>query len=115
MDDRGRMKRWSLLACPGVIHSVHGRLRDDPRANNNRIQIVHELGHVHHVQDTTASIDKIIHKMDPAIARAVFTSALLRADTDAPEIRREDAASFTKALIKVINICSNREMKVRVD
>jgi len=57
----------------------------------------------------------IIHKMDPAIARAVFTSALLRADADAPEIRREDAASFTKALIKVTNICSNREMKVRVD
>jgi hypothetical protein len=52
--------------------------------------------------------------MDPAIARAVFTSALLRADTDAPEIRREDAASFTKALIKTMNICSNREMKVRM-
>lgn len=50
--------------------------------------------------------------MDPAIARAVFTSALLRADADAPEIRREDAASFAKALVKAMNICTNRDMKV---
>ena len=52
--------------------------------------------------------------MDPAIARAVFTSALLRADADAPEIRREDAASFAKALVKAMNICTNRDMKVRM-
>jgi len=52
--------------------------------------------------------------MDPAIARAVFTSALLRADADAPEIRREDAALFIKALLRTMNICTSRDIKVRM-
>jgi hypothetical protein len=63
--------------------------------------------HMHPSPDT-------ITKMDPTIARAVFTSALLRADADAPEIRREDAASFTKTLMKAMNICTSRDIKVRM-
>lgn len=51
--------------------------------------------------------------MDPSIARAVFTSALLRTDEAAPEIKREDATSFTKTLLRTLNICTGREIKVR--
>jgi hypothetical protein len=92
--------------------------RDDPRASTthittNRIQI-----HFHVQQHLTQLHTHItrhhFRNMDPAIARAVFTSALLRADADAPEIRREDAASFAKALVKAMNICTNRDMKVRM-
>lgn len=53
--------------------------------------------------------------MDPSIARAVFTSALLRTDEVAPEIKREDATSFTKTLLRTLNVCTSREIKVRVE
>jgi hypothetical protein len=95
--------------------AAHGTIRALAQYSiTNRIQI-----HVHfHVQQFPTH--NCIHhqasfpNMDPAIARAVFTSALLRADADAPEIRREDAASFSKALVKAMNICTNRDIKVRM-
>lgn len=50
--------------------------------------------------------------MDLNVGRAVFTSALLRSDTKAPEIRRDDATLFTKSLLKTLNICTASEVKV---
>ena len=51
--------------------------------------------------------------MDPSIARAVFTSTLLRSDADAPEVRRDDALLFTKSLLRTMNICISPNIKVR--
>lgn len=50
--------------------------------------------------------------MDLSVARAVFTSALLRSDAPAPEVRRDDAALFTKQLLKTLNICTASDVKV---
>lgn len=103
------------------IHYAHSRSRVDPRASSKRspyIALLYES-----LYDTlfTCKIHYRLHaflgvitEMDPSIARAVFTSALLRADADAHEVRREDAALFIKALLRTVNLCTSREIKVRM-
>lgn len=46
------------------------------------------------------------------MARAIFNSSLLRMENGVPEIRRDDAALFTKTLLKTLNICTARDIKV---
>ena len=49
---------------------------------------------------------------DISVARAVFISALLRSERSAPEISRDDATLFAKALLKTCNICTTSNIKV---
>lgn len=48
------------------------------------------------------------------MARAIFNSSLLRMEDGVPEIRRDDAALFTKTLLRTLNICTGRDIKVSV-
>ncbi|KAM0721567.1 hypothetical protein Q7P37_002492 [Cladosporium fusiforme] len=53
--------------------------------------------------------------MDASVARAIFNSSLLRTEDAVPEIRRDDAAIFTKQLLKTLNICTGRDIKACKD
>lgn len=50
--------------------------------------------------------------MDASVARAIFNSSMLRMEDGVPEIRRDDAALFTKTLLRTLNICTGRDIKV---
>ncbi|KAK6428610.1 hypothetical protein LTR95_015245 [Oleoguttula sp. CCFEE 5521] len=55
--------------------------------------------------------------MSISVAKAVFTSTLLRRDFDsaAPDISRDDAVLFTRALSRASNICTKSEVKACKD
>ncbi|OQO13149.1 hypothetical protein B0A48_02613 [Cryoendolithus antarcticus] len=55
--------------------------------------------------------------MSISVAKAVFTSTLLRRDFDsaAPDISRDDAVIFTRALSRASNICTKAEVKACKD
>ena len=56
--------------------------------------------------------ESMAQTQDISVARAVFISALLRSERSAPEISRDNATLFAKALLKTCNICTTSNIKV---